>query len=140
MDAVRAAFDKLGSPLSETAPLGHKGVSTPFHVGDPVDDQHAVNKRSLNADILNLAAPVITAAGAQADRASTQADKATTEADRATTQADLATTEADRAYVASFADISPMLDDFELRMENKLIAAQVIADENEIFALVGAIK
>ncbi len=76
-DSLKASLDGLGAALDAGAPAGHLGVSTPFHVGEPIDGEHAVTKQYFTTQFTDLAAPELAKCTAEADRAETEADRAT---------------------------------------------------------------
>jgi len=76
-DSIKASFDSMGDALGVGAPAGHQGVSTPFHVADPVDNEHAVNKSFVMGEFESLAAPELAKCVVEADRAEAAADTAT---------------------------------------------------------------
>lgn len=102
-NTLKTSFDSLGDPLLPSAPESHRGVSTPFHVGAPVDDEHAVTKIFVYDNILEIAEPVIALAEAEVALAKAEVALATIEADRALS-------EANRAQEIVLGDIQPLLD------------------------------
>lgn len=78
--ALKASFDSLGDKVGIDAPAGHRGVSTPFHVGTPVDAEHAVNIKYFNEELAVVAEPFITTCTTEAARAVAAASTAAPEA------------------------------------------------------------
>ncbi len=100
-DSLKASFDSLGAPLTAGAPAGHLGVSTPFHVGTAVDDDHAATKAyvvEVTADAVQVG---LDATDTAADRVQTGLDATATAADRAQTTSDATATAADRTQTTA---------------------------------------
>lgn len=119
-DSIKSSFDGLGEALTVLDPAGHLGVSTPFHVGTPTDNEHAATKLYVDTAASDSTANLLAAEAAQAaselaQAASesaaddTAADVLTTNADALLTAADVATT------AANLATIAAIYDDFDDR-------------------------
>jgi hypothetical protein len=98
-DSLTASFDSIGDALATSAPAGHLGVSTPLHVGEPLDNEHATTKTYVDGLVATSAAnAVLTAADVvttHADVVLTHADVVLTNADVVSTSNDVITTNAD---------------------------------------------
>jgi len=99
-EALKASFDLMGDALTVAAPAGHRGFSTPLHVGAAVDADHAVTKAVVDAGIVTSDA---NAAATAADVVTTNADVVTTNADALATAADVVATGADALSAGSAA-------------------------------------
>ena len=119
-DSIKSSFDSLGNALTVLDPSGHLGVSTPFHVGTPVDNEHATTKAYVDTAASDSSANLAAAQAAQtaAEAAQTAAEAAETgaAADLALTNADVVSTAAD--VVSTAADVvtvAAIYDDFDDR-------------------------
>ncbi|MGB1142539.1 MAG: hypothetical protein ACPG1A_16690 [Halioglobus sp.] len=81
---LKAAFDKLGSAAGN----GLLGVSTPFAVGTPTDDEHAVNLGTMNNNIDTLVAGALVGEQAQAQQSADAAEGFRNEAEQFRDQAE----------------------------------------------------
>ena len=119
-DSIKASFNNIGEALTVLDPVGHLGVSTPLHVGTPVDNEHAATKAYVDVassdSSANLAAAEAAQAAAEAAQAAAELAETGAAADLVLTNADVVLTNADAASTAAdVVTVAAIYDDFDDR-------------------------